>query len=138
MQVAVVAMTLAASRWTGVLLGGGTQMLAVYALAHRWAAQDCLNWTPQAIAIGTTRWVTVDPTAQTHRLPQRLIPDDPEGPPFFAADLNFADATFSALRVYEEGFVKEGVGAGASAIAASLYGELSQQDTLTAIESLMC
>ena len=137
MQVAVGAIALAASRHTGVLLGGGTQMLAVYALAHRWAERDGLDWSPEAIAIGTTRWVTADPTAQTAQLPQKLIPDHPEGPPFFAADLNFSAATVPALRVYEAGFVKEGVGAGAGAIAASLYGALSQGEALAIIEELV-
>ncbi|MEM9245108.1 MAG: nicotinate mononucleotide-dependent phosphoribosyltransferase CobT, partial [Cyanobacteria bacterium P01_F01_bin.153] len=124
MQVAVAAMALAASAHTGVLLGGGTQMLTVYALAHRWAAWDQLNWNPEAIAIGTTRWVTADVSAKARQLPQRLIPNNPDGPPFFAADLDFSTATIPALQVYEQGFVKEGVGAGASAIAASLYGNL--------------
>ena len=112
-------------------------MLAVYALAHRWATQDNLPWNPSAIAIGTTRWVTADPTAQTQTLPQRLIPEDPEGPSLFAADLNFASSAYPTLQVYEAGFVKEGVGAGASAIAASLYGNLTQRDALTAIETLL-
>ena len=137
MQVAVAAMALAASPWTGVLLGGGTQMLAVYALAHRWAQWDGLAWNPPAIAIGTTRWVTADPTAQTSELPQHLLPDRPAGPPFLAADLNFSTSTHPTLRIYEDGFVKEGVGAGASAIAASLYGNLSQWHALQAIESLL-
>ncbi len=137
MQVAVAAIALAASRHTGVLLGGGTQMLAVYALAHRWATRDNLPWNPPAIAIGTTRWVTADPSAQTQTLPQRLIPDDPDGPPLFAADLDFAASSYKTLQVYEAGFVKEGVGAGASAIAASLYGDVSQQAALTAIEALL-
>lgn len=137
MQVAVAAIALAASRYTGVLLGGGTQMLAVYALAHRWAEGDGLDWSPEAIAIGTTRWVTADPTAQTAQLPHKLIPERPEGPPFLAADLNFSAATEPALRVYEAGFVKEGVGAGAGAIAASLYGSLSQGEALAIIEKLV-
>ncbi|MEM6500969.1 MAG: nicotinate mononucleotide-dependent phosphoribosyltransferase CobT [Cyanobacteria bacterium P01_C01_bin.89] len=136
MQVAVAAMALAASAHTGVLLGGGTQMLAVYALAHCWATWDQLNWNPEAIAVGTTRWVTADASAKTHQLPQRLISNDPNGPPFFAADLNFSTATVPALQVYEKGFVKEGVGAGASAIAASLYGGLIPKDALNIIERL--
>ncbi|MGD1850606.1 MAG: nicotinate mononucleotide-dependent phosphoribosyltransferase CobT [Cyanophyceae cyanobacterium] len=136
MQVAVAAMALGASRHTGVLLGGGTQMLAVYALAHRWATWDRLDWNPGAIAIGTTRWVTADPSAQAQQLPQHLIPGDPQGPPFFAADLNFSAAASPALKVYEAGFVKEGVGAGASAIAASLYSNLNPKEALNAIERL--
>ncbi|MFM8005156.1 MAG: nicotinate mononucleotide-dependent phosphoribosyltransferase CobT, partial [Dolichospermum sp.] len=57
MQVVVAGMAIAASRKCGVLLGGGTQMLAVYALIQAIAQTYALSWKPTEIVIGTTRWV---------------------------------------------------------------------------------
>jgi NaMN:DMB phosphoribosyltransferase len=51
-----------------------------------------------------------------------------------ATDLSFAESRFAALRAYEQGFVKEGVGAGACAIAATLYQNWGQSKLLAAIE----
>ena len=57
MQIATAGMAIAASRTCGVMLAGGTQMLAVYALI-RAVANDCaLPWQPEQIIVGTTRWV---------------------------------------------------------------------------------
>ena len=130
MQIAVAGMAIAASRQAGVLLAGGTQMLAVYALARAIANYQKLGWNPTAIAIGTTRWVAEDPTGKTVDL--ALTVGDV---PLLATQLSFADSKFSQLRAYEQGFVKEGVGAGGAAIAAHLYQNWTQEKLLMAIES---
>jgi NaMN:DMB phosphoribosyltransferase len=54
MQIAVAAMAIAASRTCGVLLAGGTQMLAVYALMQALAREYALLWRPEQVAVGTT------------------------------------------------------------------------------------
>jgi uncharacterized protein (TIGR00303 family) len=131
MQVVVAGMAIAASRNAGVLLAGGTQMLAVYALAQAIADSYALPWQPAHIVVGTTRWVAEDPTGDTVGLAQLV-----GTVPLMATQLSFADSRLSPLRAYEQGFVKEGVGAGGCAIAAHLYQGWGQETLLAAIEDL--
>ncbi|HBC40438.1 MAG TPA: TIGR00303 family protein [Pseudanabaena sp.] len=130
MQIVVAGMAIAASRHAGVLLAGGTQMLAVYALTRAIAKHKNLTWHPEAIAIGTTRWVAEDPTGKTIDLALAV-----QDVPLLATELSFANSKFPKLRAYEQGFVKEGVGAGGTAIASHLYQNWSQETLLQAIEA---
>ena len=130
MQIAVAGMAIAASRHVGVLLAGGTQMLAVYALARAISVHQNLTWNPHAIIVGTTRWVAEDPTGKTVDLALAV-----QDVPLLATQLSFAKSKFPQLRAYEQGFVKEGVGAGAAAISAHLYQNWTQEKLLSAIES---
>jgi NaMN:DMB phosphoribosyltransferase len=130
MQIVVAGMAIAASRRCGVMLGGGTQMLAVYALARALAHFYNLLWDKTQIVIGTTRWVACDPTGATIELAQ-LIGDVP----IIATELNFHESRYLQLRAYEQGFVKEGVGAGAACIAAHLSQNWQQHHLLNAIEA---
>jgi NaMN:DMB phosphoribosyltransferase len=107
-------------------------MLAVYALVRAIANDQHLVWNSEAIAICTTRWVAEDPTGHTVDL--ALAARDV---PLLATQLSFAKSKFPQLRAYEQGFVKEGVGAGAAAIAAHLYQNWTQERLLTAIEKLI-
>lgn len=132
MQVVIAGMAIAASRQVGVLLAGGTQMLAVYALIQALVNQYDLRWHPEQIVIGTTRWVAEDPTGDTVGLAQ-LVGEVP----LLATQLSFANSHSPQLQVYERGFVKEGVGAGGCAIAAHLYQGWDQEQLLGAIEALI-
>lgn len=141
MQVVVAGMAIAASRGCGVLLAGGTQMLAVYALMDAIAQAYALSWEPQQVVVGTTRWVAEDPTGDTVGL-ARLIGKSHSrlnkvSPPLLATGLSFANSCYSQLRVYEQGFVKEGMGAGGLCIAAHLSQNWQQHDLLEAIERLL-
>ncbi|WP_245940038.1 nicotinate mononucleotide-dependent phosphoribosyltransferase CobT [Stenomitos frigidus] len=131
MQIVVAGMAIAASRTCGVLLAGGTQMLAVYALLRAIADSHYLAWQPDQIVVGTTRWVADDRTGDTVGL-AKLVGDVP----LLATQLSFASSRYEQLRAYEQGFVKEGVGAGGCAIAACLYKHWSQAELLEAIETL--
>jgi uncharacterized protein (TIGR00303 family) len=132
MQIVVAGMAIAASRNAGVLLAGGTQMLAVYALARAIAHKYNLKWNPDRIVVGTTRWVAEDPTGDTVGLAETI-----GDVTLLGTQLSFAKSHFPQLRAYEQGFVKEGVGAGGAAIAASLYQDWTQADLLSSIEALM-
>ena len=132
MQLAVAGMTLAASLHGGVLLAGGTQMLAVWALARRIARERQIPFDPSQIAIGTTRWVTEDASGDTVGL-ARLLGEVP----LLAATVDFSTARWPALQAYERGFVKEGVGAGGCAIAAHLYAAWTSSQLLASVEALM-
>ena len=132
MQVAVAGMAIAASRTSGVLLAGGTQMLAVYALIEAIAERYALAWQPEQIVVGTTRWVAEDKTGDTVGLAQAV-----GKVPLLATQLSFAASCYPQLQVYEQGFVKEGVAAGGSAIAAHLTLGWNQNQLLQAIEALI-
>jgi uncharacterized protein (TIGR00303 family) len=131
MQVVVAGMAIAASRSCGVLLGGGTQMLAVYALSCAIAQTYSLSWQPNEVVVGTTRWVAEDPTGSTIELASNL---GQKKPPLLATQLNLANSRYPQLQAYERGFVKEGVGAGAACIAAHLCQNWQQNQLLAAIE----
>jgi uncharacterized protein (TIGR00303 family) len=131
MQAVAAGMAIAASCHGGVMLAGGTQMLAVYALVRAIAQYQRLSWQPQRIVVGTTRWVTDDPTCDAVGVAQQV-----GDVPLIATQLSFATAKYPPLRQYEAGFVKEGVAAGGCAIAASLYQNWQQAELLHAIETL--
>ncbi|MHC5737675.1 nicotinate mononucleotide-dependent phosphoribosyltransferase CobT [Nostoc sp.] len=139
MQVVVAGMAIAASRSCGVMLAGGTQMLAVYALISAIAQAYALSWQPEAVVVGTTRWVAEDPTGATVDLALNLgkssLTQSAGTPPLLATHLSFADSHYPQLRAYEQGFVKEGMGAGAACIAAHLSQDWQQHQLLAAIEA---
>ncbi|MEH1821338.1 MAG: TIGR00303 family protein [Nostoc sp.] len=139
MQVVVAGMAIAASRSCGVMLAGGTQMLAVYALMSAIAQAYALSWQPEEIVVGTTRWVAEDPTGATVDLALNLektsLTESGRTPPLLATHLSFADSRYPQLRAYEQGFVKEGIGAGAACIAAHLSQDWQQHQLLAAIEA---
>ncbi|KAB8317564.1 nicotinate-nucleotide--dimethylbenzimidazole phosphoribosyltransferase [Tolypothrix campylonemoides VB511288] len=139
MQVVVAGMAIALSRSCGVLLAGGTQMLAVYALMCAIAQAYALSWRPEEVVIGTTRWVAEDPTGSTIELARLVgrssITPDGVTPPLLATGLSFTNSSYPQLRAYEQGFVKEGVGAGGACIAAHLSRGWQQHQLLEAIEA---
>ena len=115
MQPFVAGLLLAASRSRPVLLAGGTQMLAVYALARRLAQDQEIVWDPEQVVVGTTRWVAEDPSGDTVGLAEIL-----GSVPLLATTLSFQGSRHPQLQAYERGYVKEGVGAGGAVIAVSL------------------
>ncbi len=132
MQVAVAGMAIAASRTCGVMLAGGTQMLAVYALIQAITRNYGLLWQPEQIVVGTTRWVAEDPTGHTVELAQMVTKV-----PLLATQLSFATSRYAQLRAYEQGYVKEGMGAGGCCVAAHLTQGWDQSQLLQAVEGLV-
>lgn len=132
MQIAAAGMAIALSRTKGVILAGGTQMLAVYALMQALVKEYSLTWQPQAVVVGTTRWVAEDPTGKTVELAQLV-----GCVPLLASDLSFAQSKYTQLQAYEQGYVKEGMGAGGCAIAAQLTVGWNSSQLLQAIETLL-
>ena len=132
MQIVVAGIAISASRSRGILLAGGTQMLAIYALIQKVAAYHELTVDLREIVVGTTRWVAEDSTGDTVGLAQEI-----GGVPLLATQLNFTHSQFPQLCSYEDGYVKEGVGAGGCAIAAWLYARWTQIQLLEAIEALV-
>jgi len=100
-----------AARHVLVLLAGGTQMTAALAVIAG------LGENLENIAIGTTRWVAGDGSSDISGIVKQI-----EDVPIVYPNLSFEDSIFPGLRAYEEGVVKEGVGAGGISAAASLNG----------------
>jgi len=132
MQIAAAGIAIAASRTRGVLLAGGTQMLALYALIQAITRVYGLAWQPEQVVVGTTRWVAEDPSGNTVELAAMVAPV-----PLLATQLSFATSGYAQLRAYEQGYVKEGMGAGGSCVAAHLTQGWNQTQLLQAIEGLV-
>lgn len=112
------------SKQQPVVLAGGTQMLAVYALMKSLN----LDADYSNIAVVTTPWVVNDPLSDFAGL-ARMI--DPEMNTFFG---DFAmTSEIENLVLYEKGLVKEGVGAGAC-IAYALSNGITPKQLLTRVE----
>lgn len=132
MQIVAAGMAIALSHTKGVMLAGGTQMLAVYALMQALVRDYNLNWQPEAIVVGTTRWVAEDPSGKTVELAENI-----GSVPLLATKLSFATSKYAQLRAYEQGYVKEGMGAGGIAVAAHLSYGWEQSQLLQTIEALL-
>jgi uncharacterized protein (TIGR00303 family) len=132
MQPVAAGMAIGASELSGVLLAGGTQMLAVAAIAQTLAKSQNLEWRSENVVVGTTRWVVDDPSGDTVGLAKAI-----GGVPLLSTNLNFQTSRYEQLRMYEQGFVKEGVGAGGCAIAAELYANWDNEQMVRAIEDLL-
>jgi uncharacterized protein (TIGR00303 family) len=132
MQPVAAGMAIGASELSGVLLAGGTQMLAVAAIAQRLAKSQNLEWRSENVVVGTTRWVVDDPSGDTVGLARAI-----GSVPLLSTNLNFQTSRYEQLRMYEQGFVKEGVGAGGCAIVAALYANWNNQHMVGAIEDLL-
>ncbi len=100
-----------------VILAGGTQMAAVSQVVKR--------LKPDAeIYIATTKYVAEDETADIAEISAVDV---------IASDPGLGSSSKAGLRAYEEGFVKEGVGAGGAALLAFKRG-YSQEQLLKEIE----
>lgn len=130
MQIAVAGLALALSQTRGVLLAGGTQMLAVYALILAINQAMDLDCNLDQIVVGTTPWVVDDPSGDTVGLAKSI-----GHVALMTSNLSFHQSRFPELRAYESGYVKEGVGAGGCAIAAHLHQNWGSQDILQATEA---
>tara|TARA_Y100001968_G_scaffold61058_5_gene51897 strand:- start:1139 stop:2308 length:1170 start_codon:yes stop_codon:yes gene_type:complete len=115
-----------------VLLGGGSQMLAVLALALVETAPSLRADFVTEIAIGTTSWLAkeahyLDNSQSSFIKLMNVVSDYFEVSLLgFASGLRFHESTKKVLRDYELGYVKEGVGAGALTFLAQLKGISSE------------
>lgn len=102
-------------RGSKVILAGGTQMCSVIAILKRLGID-----LRGRVAIGTTKWIVTDRGSDIAGLVRDIAPEVP----IVYTLLSFSDAPFDGLRYYEEGYVKEGVGAGGTVIASQLVWKL--------------
>ena len=116
----------AISQKTKVMLAGGTQMTAVLCLLK--AMQIPLD----GICIGTTSYVRNDRTSDILELVRSIC----ENVPILSVELGLEFSRKEGLRMYNNGIVKEGVGAGGAAISSILKskGNLNSTSLLHSIE----
>lgn len=112
----------AAERNQPVLLAGGSQMAAVLALALALAPPGRRPAVASLAAVATTAWVAAEPGSDLGVLMGRIGQRWNVAPLAFAAGLRFDRCRSQALRDYEDGYVKEGVGAGGLALLWELSG----------------
>lgn len=127
MQPFAAGLALAASNRAAVIMGGGSQMLTVYALAQACTARG-INQTRDNIGVVTTSWVAFDKNAKVGEISGAV------NAPFGCSLLDFSKSMHNGLRAYEEGHVKEGVGAGASIVLAHLMRNLSESELIASID----
>ncbi len=116
MQPVAAGIALSVSSRIPVLLAGGSQMMAVYALVRALSDSMAQPVPWENIAVMTTKWVAFDPCARSAEL-SRLVEV-----PFAASCPDFHLSRHEGLRAYEQGNVKEGVGAGGAMALCSLSG----------------
>lgn len=109
-----------------VVLAGGTQMLAVLGLMKNISK----NFDQSKVVHATTRWIFLDKGKEMLEFIKSVAP----GIGFVYSVLDFSSAPFQGLKAYEEGFVKEGVGAGGTAFIALAKG-ISIRDLIEGIYS---
>lgn len=121
MQAYAAGLAIGASRHVPVVLSGGTQMLAVWSVMQGILRAQGLSHAPDAVAVITTRWVAFDNNANVSGIANLVTA------PFAASSFRLSNSRHRGLRAYEDGNVKEGVGAGAALTAALLSGTPEQE-----------
>lgn len=123
---------LEASRRFEVVLGGGTQMAAALLIADRLATRGMIAHDPRHISLNTTKWIVQDDKSSIDALLEKLNFPVKAG----YADFLYSDAAIPVLKLYDEGEVKEGVGAGAAIAYAYAHG-ITQKQITVQVETLM-
>ncbi len=111
-----------APRGVPVLLAGGSQMAAVLALALALAPPDQRPALAAGSVVATTAWVAEESGSDLARLLELIGNRWGVEPGLEVAALRFHRCRSAALRDYEHGYVKEGVGAGGVAVLWQLAG----------------
>ena len=127
MQPLAAGIALAASNAAPVIMGGGSQMLTVYALAQACTTRG-ISQERNSIGVVTTSWVAFDKNAKVGDISKAV------NAPFGCSMLDFSKSKHNGLRAYEDGHVKEGVGAGASVVLAHLLRNYSEEQLISAID----
>ena len=112
----------AALRGAPVLLAGGSQMAAVLALALALAEPGQRLALADRLVVATTAWVAEEAGSNLALLLERIGARWQVRPRLEVAALRFHGCSSAALRDYERGYVKEGVGAGGLALLWQLAG----------------
>ncbi len=118
-----------------ILLGGGSQMLAVLALALNEIDYELRSKFVEKVLIGTTSWLVEESLSSSKKRNSFIHLTNQVAKHFkvnilgLASGYRFKDSNQKVLRDYEIGYVKEGVGAGALSLLAQIKG-LTQEEMI--------
>lgn len=132
MLVFVAGFILSASRRFNLVLAGGTQMAAVLLIANKVSGRQGIHHDHRHIHLCTTKWIAEDKNSNIQGLLEQL---DFRLKAYYA-DFSFEEASHPALKLYDEGEAKEGVGAGA-AIAYAFAQGVSVKELTLKVESFL-
>lgn len=115
-----------------IVLAGGTQMAAVLLLVNSILRSMGGSINSSNLALCTTKWISKDKNSNIKALLEQLD--------FFinvyASDFDFQESLHPALKFYDEGEAKEGVGCGAALCYAAING-LTKTQITKKIETLL-
>jgi len=111
-----------------IILAGGTQMAAVLLLVNRLTS----HFKHDKLVLCTTKWIVED----THSDIKALLEMVDFEINAYASDFDFSLSNHPALKLYDEGEAKEGVGAGAALVYGMLNG-LTQEEITHKVESFL-
>lgn len=111
MQAVNAGMIVGAAEIVPVIVGGGTQMAAVLAIA-----KEIEPRIVGRVLLATTRWMVKDVNSDIRGIMDGISPDIP----IIYVNMDYSDSPYDGLQAYEWGFIKEGVGCGGASVAAIL------------------
>jgi uncharacterized protein (TIGR00303 family) len=115
-----------------VILAGGTQMAAVLLVVNSILRSMDGTIDSSNIALCTTKWISKDENSNIKALLEQLaFPINA-----YASDFDFALSNHPALKLYDQGEAKEGVGCGGALCYASING-LTKEQVTKKIESFL-
>lgn len=115
-----------------VILAGGTQMASVLLTVNSILRSMEGSIDSSNIALCTTKWINKDENSNIKALLEQL--DFPINA--YASTFDFALSTHPALKLYDEGEAKEGVGCGGALCYAAING-LAKEEVIKKIESFL-
>ena len=115
-----------------IVLAGGTQMAAVLLVVNSILRSMEGNIDSSNLALCTTKWIAQDENSNIKALLEQL--DFPINA--YASDFDFSESSHPALKLYDEGEAKEGVGCGGALCYASING-LTKEEVTKKIESFL-
>ena len=115
-----------------VVLAGGTQMACVLLVANSISRYMGAEVNSSQLALATTKWVAQDEHSDIKALLEML--DFPINA--YYADFDFSLSEHPALKLYDEGEAKEGVGAGGALVYGGLNG-LGKENITKQVEGFL-
>lgn len=115
-----------------VILAGGTQMASVLLVVNSILKSMDGEIDSSNLALCTTKWISKDENSNIKAILEQL--DFPINT--YASEFDFSLSNHPALKLYDEGEAKEGVGCGAALCYATING-LTKEQITNKIESFL-
>ena len=109
MQAVNAGIIIGATETVPVIVGGGTQMAAVIAIA-----KEIEPKIVGKVIHGTTRWMVKDANSDIRAIVDNISPKIP----LIYVNMDYSNSPYDGLQAYEWGFIKEGIGCGGASVAA--------------------